>query len=184
MLPPAPITTARLTLRVPHPTDLTPLRELYDDPIATRHIGTQTAWTPERAAHRLHRWIRHHKMHGYGPCTMQRREDDAVAGIFGIELNEDDLPELSIMLIRNYWKYGYATEAAAAFLPLAQQDPRFPRLITRMESAHPARPHLERSIFLRYGFHFDRLITYHGTPMHSYTWRPDNNPTPDDASVT
>ncbi|MFC5185904.1 GNAT family N-acetyltransferase [Actinomadura harenae] len=167
-----PITTRRLVLRVPQADDLDHLRDLYEDPIALEHVGTQANWNRDLTADRLDRWADQHRRLGYSMATVVRRSDGRIVGLSGMTPNEDGDPELSGLMIRQWWGENYGLEATEALLGAVQDDPRFPIIMVRMETTHPAIDHVERTLLIPNGFTFVRVspLFEDGKLMRLYQW--------------
>lgn len=123
-------TTERLTLRTFLEDDLPLYAALNADPEVVGFLGGPLSreGSDRIAAHANDLWA----TVGTGLLAVERTADGTFLGMCGIHVLDsypDDL-EAGWRLAREHWGQGYATEAAAAWLRIAFEDHRTPRVIS------------------------------------------------------
>jgi RimJ/RimL family protein N-acetyltransferase len=111
--------TARLELRVLRASDLDEFAAMNADPEVMRYIGDGRPQTRQQAAETLERMRWHWAEHGFGRWAVERASDGVFLGFCGVGLltfapELADRPEIGWRIPRQYWRNGYATEAAIA----------------------------------------------------------------------
>ena len=143
--------TERLHLRRPEPGDLDAYAAFFADPEVVRYTGGVIKTRAESAA-AVEAMIRHWDRHGIGLFTLVRREDDRVLGRVGFllwdpqrwvhglanELSGVTETEIGWTLGREFWGFGYATEAAAGARDWALGEPGLARLISLIQRGNTA----------------------------------------------
>jgi RimJ/RimL family protein N-acetyltransferase len=117
------IETERLLLRKPRPDDVAAAAELLRDPAVMRWLGGVEV-DADAVAVVVQRWIDDWQTYPAGKLVVERLEDGAFVGRVGVNFYDpgtwrrsaaaDAQPELTWALVRRFWGYGYATEAARA----------------------------------------------------------------------
>ncbi|KMQ52052.1 Acetyltransferase [Chitinispirillum alkaliphilum] len=110
------IETERLILRHTEKSDANEMLKLFSDPIA------MTYFPDVKDIDGVLEWIEFiqscYASEGYGFYTAVRKEDQKIIGYCGLILQKDvdgkDETEIGYALIRDFWKNGYASEAAIA----------------------------------------------------------------------
>ncbi len=125
------LTTPRLTLRCFREADLAPYAALNIDPEVVEHLGGQPfsrEYTEEIAE-----WANGlYKREGIGLLAVERSEDSAFLGMCGLhhlDAYPDDI-EIAWRFAREHWGYGYATEAALAWLDYGFNVKKLPSVIS------------------------------------------------------
>lgn len=114
------MTTARLKLRRFLPSDLEPFAALNADLEVMRYLGG-AAHTRAHSDAILLGSDRCFAESGYGKIAVEHIDDGAFLGACGLSVESwypDDL-EIGWRLARKHWGFGYASEAAAAWMPYA-----------------------------------------------------------------
>jgi RimJ/RimL family protein N-acetyltransferase len=130
MAPFESIDTERLTMRVPALGDFADSASMWGNPEVTRHIGERRPCTEEEVWARLHRYVGHWALLGFGFWTVREKATGAFVGEVGwasfrraMDPPLGDTPEIGWVLSPAAHGRGYATEAARA--ALAWADARF-----------------------------------------------------------
>jgi RimJ/RimL family protein N-acetyltransferase len=124
--------TERLILRGWRAEDLDAYAEMFRDPETTRFISKLP--TRQEAWRNMAMVIGHWSLHGYGPWAVERRSDGALIGRIGY-WNPADWPALELIwaIGKNYWRNGYATEAASAALKHGFEKLHFPLITSHID---------------------------------------------------
>jgi len=124
--------TSRLRLRLMRADDGDALLAIFADPkvMAAFHM-------PPFDRTQMMQWVQrnldHQATHGYGLFSVLFKANGLLIGDCGLELMEvegADVAELGYDFRSDYWKQGYATEAAQAVRDYAFQHLHLPRLIS------------------------------------------------------
>ena len=125
------LTTPRLLLRTFREDDLAPYAALNADPRVTEFLGGRP--TTRESSDAMARWAqRLHAREGLGLLAVERRADGAFLGMCGLHRLSwwpDDV-EVAWRLAPEHWGYGYATEAAAAWLGHGFGARGLPRIVS------------------------------------------------------
>jgi RimJ/RimL family protein N-acetyltransferase len=135
--------TERLILRVPELGDADGYAGIWGDPEVMRFLGGQ-AVPPENVPKGIERMLGHWERHGIGLFSLVRKEDERLVGRVGYllwdtarwvnamheQLTGDLELEIGWTIGREFWKLGYATEAAAACRDYAFGELRRDRVIS------------------------------------------------------
>ena len=145
-------TTERLVLRPFREEDLEPWAAMNADPEVMKYLGgepltrAKSDWIAEAVNER-------YAADGTGFLVIERRADGAFLGACGLQHEPwyPDEMELGWRLAREYWGFGFATEAASSWLSYAFTELKLPRVISITDAPN------ERSIAVmrRLGMTFD-----------------------------
>jgi RimJ/RimL family protein N-acetyltransferase len=113
-----PLTTARLTLRMPAPTDWPALFELYSDPDVWRPDPLTRHDNPEQTDRMIGHWLTSWRGAGLGMWTAWH--EGVFAGIGGCFLRYGIAWNLGFRLRPAYWGQGYAQEISQAAFGVAR----------------------------------------------------------------
>ena len=116
------ITTPRLILRTWHRSDLGPLARMCADPRVMEFFPKLLS--PAESYEMFSRITEHFEKHGFGIWAVEIPGVTEFAGFTGITVPTFDAPfmpcvEIGWRLAAEYWRHGYATEAAQAVLDAA-----------------------------------------------------------------
>lgn len=113
---PNELDTERLVLRQMVESDWQVLQEHYADVESVRYsIGH--VQTPAQSWRTLAMFAGHWQLKGFGPYTVERKDDQQVLGTVGLWYPPDWVqPELTWAFVRRFWGQGYARESARAVL--------------------------------------------------------------------
>jgi RimJ/RimL family protein N-acetyltransferase len=125
--PTGSVPTARLLLRAPEARDREVFLDLGSDPVVNRHLGggqdraTLDDTLPAVPADRPAQYVLEHDGRFQGWIGLSRREADRPGRAVGGEHPLEHPLELSYVLPVHAWGHGYAAEACAALLALADR---------------------------------------------------------------
>lgn len=124
------LVTPRLSLDHISLDDAEFIRRLLNEPSFLRYIGDRGVRTPEDARHYIANGpLDSYARFGFGLYLARRREDGVPAGICGVLRRPAlDNPDLGYAFVPEYWRLGYAREAATAVLAHARDDLHLTRL--------------------------------------------------------
>jgi RimJ/RimL family protein N-acetyltransferase len=171
--------TARLELRLLRPDDLEEFAAMNADSEVMRFIGTGQPHDRARSAETLERMRWHWAEHGFGRWAIERASDGAFLGVCGVGFptfvpEAADTPEIGWRLAREYWRNGYATEAAIAARDHFFATFPFDELISLSHADNAASHRVMRKIGM--GRVDDLPTTTHGTlvvhRLDRKDWRP------------
>ena len=141
--------TDRLCLRPPTPQDAESLYDLFADPDVMLGLGKEPVSALEETRAMIEAGIRGWRTDGLGPFILETaatgRQAVGEAGLMIFDTRgwtpstwanagSHAQPELGWALIRAYWGYGYATEAAAAIRGWAHESRSINRLVSLISS--------------------------------------------------
>jgi RimJ/RimL family protein N-acetyltransferase len=144
--------TERLRLRRLTLDDAPFLLGLLNEPSFLRHIGDRGVRTLEQAEVYLtkgpldmYRWL------GYGLYLVERREDSVPIGICGLIRRPGlDDTDIGFAFKPEFWRRGYAHEAAAATLEHGRRDLGLARIVAIVAEGNEASARLCRKLGMRY----------------------------------
>jgi len=168
------IETPRLLLRLPDASDAHPLMEIHQDPEVIKYVtltappgGITVAWR------NVAMMIGHWHLRGYGQWTVLEKTSGAIIGRVGL-FNPEGWPgiELTWVIRRSRWGFGFATEAAREALAWSWNEVQADQIVSVI------RPDNQRSIRVaeKIGERFERAEVMNGETMHLYAiHRPASN---------
>lgn len=124
------LVTPRLSLHHITLDDAEFLLRLLNEPSFLQHIGDRGVRTLEDAGRYIANGpVDSYARHGFGLYLVRRQEDDVPIGMCGVLRRPSlDEPDLGYALVPEFWRLGYAREAATAVLAHARDDLRLTRL--------------------------------------------------------
>jgi RimJ/RimL family protein N-acetyltransferase len=148
--------TERLTMRRLEAGDAAFILRLVNEPSWLRYIGDKGVRTLEDARQYIHDGPGDmYRRHGFGLWLVKRKSDGEPIGLCGL-LKRDALEDVDIgfALLPEFWRQGFAIEAASATVQYARRQLGLKRLaaITSMENA------ASRSLLEKLGFGFERVV--------------------------
>lgn len=159
-----PISTARLLLRPPRPSDLDTVIRLFSRPELVAHRPDPTPDTPAASKARLDKDMRHWQEHGYGRWAIEAEGN--TIGFGGPTYSEAfDAINLSYHLSPEAWGKGYASELVTAAIALALGKLEAEQIIGLARVANPA----SCRVLEKAGLRFQREVELHGAPTRLYT---------------
>ena len=178
------IETDRLVLRRPRRDDADDLARIYADPEVMRHLGSGHPVGREEAATSLEAMLGRFDADGFGMLIVVRKHDEKVLGRCGIlvwdastwspsTLRDAVEPEVELgwTLAREFWGFGFATEAALAVRDFALRTLDRRRLISLIQAENA------RSIRVaeKLGMNYERDVLL-ARPARLYALTVDGNP--------
>jgi [ribosomal protein S5]-alanine N-acetyltransferase len=143
-----PIITARLRLRKPQTSDAEAIFLRYaSDPVVTQYVGWPRHKTIEETYGFLEFSNQQWSQWPAGPLLIEDKTTDTLLGSTGLAFDSVSQASTGYVLARDSWGKGYASEALAAMVALAQSL-RLERLYALCHPEHqPSRRVLERNQF-------------------------------------
>jgi ribosomal-protein-alanine N-acetyltransferase len=109
--------TERLYLREFEPGDLDALARIYSDIDVMRYIGRGETFSRGQTEKSITSWKGYSQKHGFTNWAVIRKDGDFLIGKCGFSWLPDDSDiEVSYLLAKHSWGFGYAAEIAAAAL--------------------------------------------------------------------
>ena len=146
-------TTDRLLLRPYREEDLPAWAAINSDPEVMKYLGGEPL-SREQSDRITEAVNKRYVAEGIGFLAIERRSDGAFLGACGLMRPDEWFPgeiEVGWRLAREYWGYGYATEAATSWLTHAFQERSDPRVIAITDT-----PNLNSiAVMKRLGMTFD-----------------------------
>ena len=147
---------------------------MHTDPEVRRYVGGQP-WPLEKAQSRFRNEYLGQPAATYGLWATILKEEGKYIGCCGLRAGEHQAEaHLGYYLARPYWRRGFASEAARAFIDLAFTRLRLARLLAEVEKGNAASEH----ILQKFGFNYysqeiiptsDRIILVYELP--TADWR-------------
>ncbi len=156
--------TKRLILRPMSQDDFDSLFKIFTDPKVMASFGGEL-FTPEQMQRWLQRNLNHQNEFGYGLFSVLLRETGELIGDCGLEeMESEGAAELGYDFRSDFWKQGYATEAAAAVRDYAFEVLQLPKLISLIRVGNAASKRVAEKV----GMHFAEEFTRYGIPYWKY----------------
>ena len=136
---PIVLESERLLFREITDEDHAGLYELYLNPRVNRFVGGPPLPFEEYLAASRARWNRHYDEYGFGMWAVLRKEDGRLLGRCGLVVQEVDGArevEVGYVFGEEFWRRGYATEAARACRDRAFETLVVPRVISLINAAN------------------------------------------------
>jgi RimJ/RimL family protein N-acetyltransferase len=158
--------TARLTLREIVPADAPAYYRFFADPETMRFYPSTRSF--EETEEFVQRQLRRYEADGFGPWAMELKNDANLIGYCGlIHQIVDDKHEVEIgyLVDRNYWRQGFASEAAIACREYAWNVLRLTRVISMIDPLNVA----SIGVALKVGMTLEKQTFWQGKLMSVYT---------------
>ena len=156
--------TSRLLVREFTTDDLEPLTAMHLDPEVCRFIGLRT---PEQTRNGLIGWIAAYRSPGFAKWAVVLRETGQLIGRCGVTHEEYEgisEPELGWTFARAHWRFGYATEAAAAVMKHWFEVLKFQRIISLIDPQNVA----SQRVAERIGMVYERQVQWKAKPANLF----------------
>ncbi|HWL24699.1 MAG TPA: GNAT family N-acetyltransferase [Ureibacillus sp.] len=129
--------TERLILKVLEPSDLEDLKTFWGDEEVMEHVGGAT---PHEHLHKIQEgYARCHEATGLSVYAVVEKESGVVIGGAGFNVKDINEPlELIYHFAKRAWGKGYATEAAAACVDYAKQNPKVKKIFASADPKNAA----------------------------------------------
>ena len=165
---PATITTVRLTLRAPHPADLSELVALANNP----NVAMPTAALPiPYLDERGRGFIEHVSTELANRPYAVIDASGAFIGVVGLHFIEGAPPELGYWLGEPFWSQGYAAEAAIGLLEAARATGLVERINARVLASNPASVRVLEKCGFTVTEHTHSIVERHrGKPLLILSW--------------
>lgn len=144
------IETARLLIRPYTASDFAALQPILSDPI------TMQFWPAPLSDEQIHGWIERamtmFAQHGFSRMPLIERASGAIIGDCGLmlaQVNNQTEHDLGYIIQHQYWRQGYASEAAQAWLDYSIDTLGVTRIVANMPHDH----HGSRRVAERLGMH-------------------------------
>jgi ribosomal-protein-alanine N-acetyltransferase len=145
------IRTKRLMLRQFQGQDMEAYVRMMGDREVGKWFPKGDGYTREEARRSLDAILKHWNQWGFGIWALVGREDPVLRGRCGFNrILETSEIEVDFVLARNYWRKGYATEAAEAVLAYGFNSLNFDRIIALAKPDNVASRRVIEKIGLRY----------------------------------
>lgn len=156
--------TARLTLRVPTLDDYVDSAAMWADAAVTRHIGG-VPFTEEDVWARLHRYVGHWSLLGFGCWIVRDRAGDFVGEVGFLDYRRTivpklDAPEMGWVLAPSAHGKGYATEAVRAAIAWGEAHFGHGRFVAIIDPENSTSLRVAEKV----GFREETRTTYKGEP--------------------
>jgi RimJ/RimL family protein N-acetyltransferase len=156
--------TERLRLRLPAPTDLPFIIDLFSRNELVAHRPDPEPDSAETSLGRLTREIAHWQQHGFGRWAVEA--DDELIGFGGVTRSPFFAGHnLSYHLHPDFWRLGYATELARFAIDFALNDLGAFRVIGLARNANPA----SQRVLQKAGLSFESDVILHGKPINLFS---------------
>lgn len=143
------IKTNRLLLRPLKIEDIDSVMNFWGNEEVMKYCGGPG--TKERELKALKYYINLQNKKGYSPFVLELKENKNIIGVCGFNpTNKEDEIELIYHLNKNYWKKGYAFEAASACINYARKNLNIKRILASVDPRNIA----SRKILEKLGFKF------------------------------
>jgi RimJ/RimL family protein N-acetyltransferase len=157
--------TSRLRLRPIIEADATVYYRFFSDPETMRfYPSTRSLKETEQF---IRRQQERYALDGYGPWSMLLKSDDELIGYCGLIhqiVDSVDEMEIGYLVSREYWRRGYATEAAIACRDYAFQKLKTKRLISLIDPFNSASIGVARKV----GMLLEKQTTWQGKKLNVY----------------
>lgn len=152
--------TERLVMRRIGTDDAELMLAIWTDPAFVKHVGDRGIRTVEQAREAIREGaMRLFADHGYGPFSMNLKNDGSQIGICGLFKRDNlDAPDIGFAVLPAYCGSGYAGEAARAVVEHARDDLGI-EVLTAIVSPENA-PSV--GLIEKLGLAFERMITMPG----------------------
>ncbi len=166
------ISTKRLYLREFSTNDIEDLYELNSDSEVLKFTGDEPFHSILEAEEFLNNYAAY-KTTGLGRWAVINKEDHSFLGWCGLKYHSNDrVVDLGYRFKREYWKNGYATEAAKGCIDYAFQIQKFSKLVAHAHIDNVVSHHVLEKL----GFSFIKEFDYQGIDAKLYNLKnPDYN---------
>lgn len=125
------VSTPRLNLRLYSISDADFILRLLNDPSFLRYIGDRKVRTRDDAEQYIQsRLLDSYSKNGFGLYMVETKQDAVPVGMCGlVKRKADQDPDIGFAFLPEFWKQGYAFEAARAVLDYARNTLQIKRLL-------------------------------------------------------
>jgi ribosomal-protein-alanine N-acetyltransferase len=153
------IETERLLIRDFTPADLDALATMRADEEVAKYIGTTRMQTRAKVEERLKFYLSCYEKYGFGVSGVIYKQDGKLIGWSGLQpLEDSDQIEVGYGFDKPYWRQGFATEVAAAWLRYGFEHVGLERIVAvAVPENYPSRHVMEKL-----GMKFEKYAHYYG----------------------
>ncbi len=145
------IETTRLCLKRFRNEDLNRYAAIMSDDEIGKWFPGGKGFTIEQATKSFGSILKHWEKHGFGIYAVTRREDGILLGRCGLNyIDETSEVEVDFVIAKNYWRRGYATEAAKACLAYGFEALNLDRIIALSKPENVASRRVMEKAGMRY----------------------------------
>jgi len=146
-----PFNSERLSYRPYRRSDAEAAFAFFGDPEVMQYSAFGVHPTIERTVEMLAGFIADNQRHGFGLWAVVERETGELIGMAGLtEMDEGGDMELAYRLRRDRWGWGYATEAAAAWVAKGFGPLDLPQIVAVVEPDHLVSKHILEKLGMRF----------------------------------
>lgn len=154
------IETQRLLTRKFTLADLDWLASMRADEEVSKYLGTPAHHTREKVETRLRFYISCYEKYGFGVCGVTQKSDGKMIGWSGLQPLEDSGEiEVGYAFDKPYWRQGFATEIAAAWLRYGFEQAGLKRIVAVTMPENTGSWHVMEKL----GMKFEKRAKYYET---------------------
>jgi ribosomal-protein-alanine N-acetyltransferase len=158
--------TERLYLREFVPKDLDALARMYSDIDVMRYIGRGETFSREQTKKSITSWKGYYTKHGFANWAVVRKDGDLLIGKCGFSWLPDNSDiELSYLLAKHSWGFGYVTEIAKAALEYGFGKLKLKRIAAIVYPGNTA----SIRVLEKLGMKYEREVFFHGAKLLLYS---------------
>jgi ribosomal-protein-alanine N-acetyltransferase len=158
------LATPRLAMRPIVPADAAAFFQILGDPEVMRFSVGGVHRSVDDTILWIEHGVRHQSAHGFAMFAIVCRSNGDIIGQCGLEVLADGRTEIAYRLRRDKWGWGYAAEAARAWLDYGFSTLRLKRIVAMIEEDNRRSIRVAEKIGMRAG----ASETFHGIPVIAY----------------
>ncbi len=153
------IETQRLLTRKFTLADLDWLASMRADEEVSKYLGTAAKHTREKVDARLRFYLSCYEKYGFGVCGVMQKSDGKMIGWSGLQPLEDSGEiEVGYAFDKPYWRQGFATEVAAAWLRYGFEQAKLERIVAVAVPENTGSRHVMEKL----GMKFEKCAEHYG----------------------
>ncbi len=131
--------------------DLDWLASMRADEEVSKYLGTPTQSTREKVGERLRFYLSCYEKHGFGMCGVTQKPNDKLIGWSGLQPLEDTGEiEVGYAFDKPFWRQGFATEVAAAWLRFGFEQAGLKRIVAVAVPENTASRHVMEKLGMKF----------------------------------